>query len=64
MEHVIVGEDENPLQASYRLLLVHGSECATCLRVNASGENLNLPCAEGQSLFEAYRAARQATAPV
>lgn len=49
-------------QAALRRLGEHSASCPTCLTRDDEGVNVNLPCAEGDRLYDAYRKARRAGA--
>lgn len=52
---------EGAAQAAYRQLIVHGASCPTCLTVDETGKNANLPCGTGARAYAEYRRARRSS---
>lgn len=56
----MIGTTEvTPERAAFEAMAVHCAGCPTCLAVDETGANLNLPCAEGDPLYREYRRARR-----
>ncbi|MGW6735722.1 DUF6415 family natural product biosynthesis protein [Streptomyces sp. NPDC055013] len=47
-------------QTALRRLGEHSVKCAACRTLDDDGANVNLPCVEGEGLYDAYRQARRA----
>ena len=61
-ETVSLGIVRTPVQAAFDQLAEHCLRCPTCRTVDEQGAHAGLPCDEESRLYEAYRAARAATA--
>jgi hypothetical protein len=53
---------ETPEKAALWRLGEHSARCSTCRMVDGDGANVNLPCAEGDRLYDEYRQARRVNA--
>jgi hypothetical protein len=53
---------ETPERAALRRLGDHSAKCPACRAVDDQGANANLPCSEGDRLYDEWRMARRGTA--
>ncbi|MFE7277736.1 DUF6415 family natural product biosynthesis protein [Streptomyces sp. NPDC057623] len=57
----LTGSGETAEQAALRIVGEHATTCATCLTRDDEGVNADLPCADADRLYDAWRQTRRGT---